>query len=822
MFQLLFKNSIRHLKRNKLFTFLNILGLTIGISSCWVIFKYVSYELSYERGLQDKDNIYRIVSRLNFGGSEGDVWNGGVSRPIFFALRDEVHSLERAVPVYKFYTQLVTIPESNSQTKRVEELEYENQIIETENSYFDMVDYKWLAGNKSGALSSASQVVLTEDRAKFYFPNMEYKDILGKTIIYSDTIQKTVSGVIEALNYPSEFNGEEFILLQKRDRDNQLTEWTNTNSSDRIYLQAKDQKQANNAFNQINNIVDIKYQEFLKEVKPQFKWSRKLELLPLSESHFSTYIDEFNSPKTSKNVLYGLIAVSIFLLVLACINYINLTTAQIPQRAKEIGIRKTLGSTKNSIIFQMMLETSIIILISLIASIFVSKLGIGMLGDLVSQGAKNFNNPLIFGGFILSVLLFTLITAGLYPAWLITRVNAIEIFRYKGNINTEHGNFNLRKSLIVLQFIIAQVFIVAAIIIGQQLQFTVKKDLGFNKDAVVIIDIPYRLNSTDNFDIKKQTLATELRKISGVKDLTLGQAPLSQSVSSSAMPLKQAGDTEPTIVQIFRKTVDSNYINFYKLKLLAGKNLAASDTCNSYIINESAMKAYGFKKPDDAIGKVIGQNGFDFPIVGVIQDFHARDFYQKIEPLVLLSDNQGRNTYNIRLNELDNKNVHQVIESIKSKWSEFFPVEKFDYKFYDESILALYKKEEQLQKITNISTGIAILLSCLGLFGLATITAFQRTKEIGIRKVLGASITGIVGLLSKDFVKMVLIAILIASPIVWWACNKWLEDFIYRIEISWFPFVFGGLIAIVAAMLTVSYQAIKAAKVNPVESLRDE
>src|SRR5690606_14503697 len=227
-----------------------------------------------------------------------------------------------------------------------------------------MIDYKWLAGNKNGALSSPSQVVLTEDRAKFYFPNMDYNDIIGKTIIYSDTIQKTISGVVAALDYPSEFNGEEFILLQKREQDNKIGEWTNTNSTDRIYFQAIDQKQADDAFNQINNIVEKKYQEFLQEVKPDFKWSRKLELLPLKESHFSTYINESTVQKTSKNVLYGLIAVSIFLLVLACINYINLTTAQIPQRSKEIGIRKTLGSSKNSIILQMMMETSIIITIA--------------------------------------------------------------------------------------------------------------------------------------------------------------------------------------------------------------------------------------------------------------------------------------------------------------------------------------------------------------------------------------------------------------------------------------------------------------------------
>lgn len=820
MFQLLFKNSIRHLKRNRLFTFLNILGLTIGISSCWVIFKFVNYELSYESGLANNEKIYRVVSRLKFEDNE-EKWSGGISRPIFFALRDEIRSLERAVPVYKFFTQSVIIPERNGQPKRVEELDFESQITETENSYFDMVPYTWLAGNKNGALSNPNQVVLTEDRARFYFPDLNYEEVIGKTLIYSDTLQKTVTGIVANLNYPTEFKGKEFFQLQKREKDNTITEWTNTNGSDRVYLEAKDTKNLESAFNQILNIVEKKYEEYKKEIKPIGAFSRNLELVPLKKSHFLTDIQESGIEKTSKTVVYGLIAVSIFLLVLACINYINLTTAQIPQRSKEIGIRKTFGGSKKSLIYQMMIETGIIITVSIITSYFVSKLGFSLLGNLISQNAKDYNSPVVFGLFIFVVLLFTLVVAGLYPSWLITKVNAIDIFRSKGNVSTGKGNFNLRKVLIVFQFIIAQIFIVAAIIIGQQLQYTIKKDLGFNKDAVVIVDIPYKLYRSDNFTTKKNTLRVELEKLTGIKEVSLGNQPLSDDYSSTLFLYISADEPEPVTQIVYKKEVDSKYLDFYGLKLLAGNNLAVSDTTNGFVINETALRGFGFKTPQEAIGKIVGQKGFEHPIVGVVQDFHAKDFYNQIEPLALLSGFNS-NTYNIRLNQANFKEWQAVMASVKSKWSEFFPEENFEYKFLDEAILSLYKKEQQMQKITDISTSIAIVLSCLGLFGLATISAYQRTKEIGIRKVLGASISGIVGMLSQDFVKMVLIAILIASPIVWWACNKWLEDFVYRIEISWFPFVFGGLIAITAALITVSYQAVKAAKVNPVDSLRNE
>lgn len=820
MFQLLFKNSIRHLKRNKLFTFLNILGLTIGISSCWVIFKYVSYELSYEKANPNHENIYRVISHFKFDDKE-DAWNGGMSRPVFFALKEDVSSLERVVPYFQFYTESVIIPEGNGQPKRVEELDFESKVMETEESYFEMVPYTWLAGNKVGALSNPNQVVLTEERAKLYFPNLKSSEIIGKTLIYSDTLQKTVTGIVANLDYPSEFSGKEFFQLQKTESDNQLGSWTNTNGSDKIYIQAESQGKLKSALTQIINITNRKYDEFKKERKPQFSYNRIIDFLPLRDSHFSTFMKEYGMDKTSKSVIYGIIGVSIFLLLLACINYINLTTAQIPQRSKEIGIRKTLGSSQKSLVAQMMMETLIIISASIFVSYFVSKLGYFLIGDLISQNAIAYNNPIVFGTFIFVVLMFTVFIAGLYPSWLITKVNAIDIFRSKGNVRTSNGNFNLRKALIVFQFIIAQVFIVAAIIIGQQLQFTVKKDLGFKKDAVLLADIPYKYFDSENFASKKKTLAVELEKLKGVEEVSIGNRPLADGYSSSPFRYMSNEADEPISQILFKKEVDSKYLKFYGIKLLAGQNLSNSDTTNGYIINESALLGFGFKTPQEAVGKLIEQNNSKFPIVGVVQDFHTRDFYNVMEPLAMMTGPYS-GTFNIRLNEANYKEWPSIIANLKAKWLEFFPADNIEFKFYDESILALYKKEDQLQKITNISTGIAILLSCLGLFGLATITAFQRTKEIGIRKVLGASITGIVGLLSKDFVKMVLIAILIASPIVWWACNKWLEDFIYRIEISWFPFVFGGMIAIVAAMLTVSYQAIKAAKVNPVESLRDE
>ncbi len=821
MIQLQFKNSIRYLKRNKLFTILNIIGLTIGISACWVIFKFVSYELSYEKGLQNKENIYRIITKIKLEDNDPQ-WNGGASRPIYFALRDDINNLQRVVMVSRFYTEGIIIPADGNRPKRIEELGIDDQIVATENPYFDMVSYTWLAGNKEEALSNPTNVVLTEERAKFYFPNRRYDQIIGKTLIYSDSLNRTVTGIVASLDYPTEFKGQEFIQLQKRDKDNSITEWTNTSNSDKIYIQAENKVKAESAFAQINNVLAKKIQQYKNEINPPFKSERNLEMMPITDSHFANYLHEFNEEKTSKNVIIGLIGIAVFLLSLASINYINLTTAQIPQRYKQVGIRKTLGATRRSLIFQIMIETSLIIIFSLLASVFVSHLALTFLEELISPQVLNYSSPGVFVLFIAAVLVFTLFAAGLYPSWLISKVNPIDIFRNKGYLNFTKNGFNPRKILIVLQFIIAQVFIVASLIIGQQLKYTIKKDLGFSKDAVVLLDIPYKIHQTENFHGKKNTLAEEIKKIPGIKEVSMGSPPLSALVSSTGSLYKDRENKEPISILIFKKYIDREYIKFYRLKLLAGENLHTSDTTNSYVINETARKNFGFKNPQEAIGKIVGQKGFEFPIVGVIEDFHARDFYTPIEPLALMMDNYNSNTYNIRLDLTNKKDWQSTLLKVKEEWTKFFPEDSFDYKFFDESIAALYKKEQQLYRLTNISTTIAILLGCLGLFGLATITAFQRTKEIGIRKVLGASVSGIARMLSIEFVKTVFIAILIASPVVWWACSKWLQDFVYRIEITGSPFIIGGLLTISSALVTVGYQAIKAAKVNPVESLRDE
>ncbi len=821
MFRNMLLYSLRHLLRNKLYTFLNVLGLTIGITSCWVIYKYVNYELSYEQGLASKEHTYRLVSKM---GEEGNYsFSGGISAPIYFYMKEELTGYKTLAPLFKTYTQSVFVPEGRSRSLAKELLDFEKQqIYRTEPSYFDLLNYTWLGGDKHSALSSSKEVVLTESRARYYFPNQQLEDIIGKTIVYDDSVQVSVTGIIKALDYPSEFRGEEFMLLQKSSIDLSLVNWTNTNSSDMVYFQTNNELEANQLLDQVQKKVLANWKLFNQEKKVTYKYNREIEKLPILESHFTTEISDFGASKISKKVIYALIGVALFLLILACINYINLTTALIPQRNKEIGIRKTLGSKGSHLILQMLMETTWVVLLALLLSIPLSYLVMHSFSEFFSMENLRYVNSWSLIIFILFIFILTLLVAGIYPSWIMTKVNAVDIFRNKGKVTLGKVKLNIRKLFIVFQFVVALVFIISAIIIGQQLTYAIQKDLGFKKDAVLVSDIPFKLWDIENFESKRQTLITELRKIPGIAHLSLGQKPMTDRHSSSVYTVRNPGEQESEGHRIFLKSVDTAYLSVYGMQLIAGANLIPSDTVSSFIINETAMKMFQFASPEDALGKLIGQGNHRYPIVGVVKDFHISNFYAAIEPLALRTHMGNAGTINIRLSTSTSREVDQVMAAVGKKWERFFPAEDFSYEFMDKSIASLYKKEQMLLTLTNVCTAIAIIISCLGLFGLSTIAAYQRSKEIGIRKVLGASMAKIVTLLSQDYLKLLALALLIASPLVWWMCNAWLSDFAYRIEISWVPFLIGAVFIFTASILTISYQALKAANTNPVDSLRDE
>ena len=809
--------ALRHLWRHRLFTTLNIFGLAISISACWVIYRIASYEFSYDKQLGNNADIYRVTTGMIF--NEKETYYGGVSAPLYQSVQQQVAGLVAVAPLFYIWVNTVEISTTAGKPFTKDDVP---GIAATDSSYFNMVPYKWLAGSKSTALLAPESVVLTASRAKEYFPNVPPEKVLNHTITYysyNDTVQRTVTGVVADLPAPTEFTTQEFCTLPTTPYE--LNAWTNTNGGDKLYLQLQKGISPATITKQIDNIVRAKTKEWAQKNNNSFEFKRWFQLLPLTESHFSTYIDEYDVRKASKPVMYGLLGIAIFLLLLACINYINMSIAGIPQRAKEIGVRKTLGSSKSELIGQFVSETILTTLAAGVLSYLFGLLGFWLLKDIVPVDVKPLGKVFELLAFIAILAVVVTLLAGLYPAWLITKVKAVSIFRNTAFSYKKTSGFSLQKSLIVFQFVIALVFITSALIVGNQLHYALATDMGFNKEAVVLAEVPWKYIRDEKYANKQLALLTELKQIPGIQNIALGEQPMKKGYSSSQYQYSEPGK-EPIKQQVSRKPVDTAYLRLYGVPLLAGRNLRASDTMNEFVLNETAVRAFGFTSPQQALGKMIGQPSSQlFPIVGVVKDFHQQDFYKTIDPLLFHSEKESLSTFNIKLSA-NTAQWQKTIAAIEKAWYQFYPPESFSYSFYDEAIAKLYQQEAHLAKLINIATAISIFISCLGVFGLSVLTAFQRTKEIGIRKVLGASVAGIVQLLSKDYMVLVTIAIVISVPIAWWAMHKWLQDFAYRIEIQWWMFVLAGIAAIAFALLTVSFQAIKAAIANPVKSLRTE
>lgn len=814
MFKKYLTTTLRYLWRRRMFTLLNIAGLAISISACWMIYRIVDYEFSYDKNLPGRAGIYRLISGFIF--DEKESYNGGASKPVYLGIREQLPAVAYAAPLFGEWIKAVSIETPGGAPRIIEDQE---DIASTDSTYFTIIPYKWLAGTKSASLSVPGNVVLTESRAKQYFPNKTPLEITGRQITYyssRDTVTRTVTGVVADPETPTEFTTKEFFSMQGKPYE--LAQWTNTNGSDKVYLTLKPGADPALVAKQVAKVADLKAKEFLQQQKSAFKYTRWYQLLPLAESHFSTYINEYNNRKASKPVMYGIMGIAFFLLVLACINYINMSMASIPQRAREIGVRKTLGSSRRQLIGQFLCETALTTIAAGIVSYFLSEAGFSLLKDIIPPGVTPFSGMMQLAVFILIVTVIVTILAGLYPGWLITRVKAVSIFKATSAGKKQNG-FSLQKALIVFQFVIAMLFITSALIVRNQLHYLLNTNLGFSRDAVILAEVPWKYAMNEKYQGRQFALFAELQKIPGIQ-LSFGQAPMSENYSSSQYSYVQEGK-EPVKRQVFRKIIDTAYIKFYGMQLLAGRGLNASDTTNEYVINETAVRAFGFKSPQDALGKMIGQENATFPIVGVVKDFHQQNFYQTIDPMAFQSEKENLNSFNIKMPP-SHSDWQKTIKAIEKKWYAFYPPESFTYKFYDELIADMYKQEQNMSKLIQLATVVSIFISCLGLFGLAVLTAFQRTKEIGIRKVLGASVASVVGLLSKEYVYMILIAMLIASPVTFWAMHKWLQNFAYRVQIEWWIFLLAGLIAIVLALITVSSQAIKAATANPVKSLRSE
>jgi predicted permease len=811
MFRNYFITALRSFWRNKAFTLINISGLAIGISSALVIYMIVQHEFSYEKFIKDGDRIYRVVSNMHF--PDQDFKNGGVPGPLPKAVKQEIAAIEASTHFWMPGDMEVNVPADEKQNKIFKKQEH---IIYTSDDYFSFVRYEWIAGSGINALKDTNSVVLTESLAKTYFPSQSFDAIIGKTIIYNDSTNVQVTGIVKNLDAITEFNFEAFISLPtyiaSLEAINGYNEWGSVSSSSQFLVKLKKGTDVNAINKQIKNIRN-------KHKKDAYLETDHF-LQPLSGIHFNTDFNSINLQQAHKPTLYGLLAVAAFLLLLGCINFINLTTAHASQRAKEIGIRKTMGSSRKSIIAQFLGETFLLTLSASLLSIFLAPFILKIFSDFIpaNLNVQVFQQPDLLL-FILALSVVVSLFAGFYPAVVLSKYKPVAVLK---NIRTIDSNTSrrvwVRKSLTVSQFVIAQFFIIASLVVAKQIRYSIDKDMGFRKEAILTFTTPYNFQQPDG---KQFVLEEKLLAVPGIEKLSLsGGAPASTSISSTTMKFVNNGKELETTVEI--KAADDKYFDLFEMKLIAGRNLQLSDTAKEYVVNEKLARFFGFKNPANIVGHVLNRGDKKIPVVGVLADFNAKSLHSAIAPLAYESSRNNHHNFYVALPIKSVKNWQPTIKKIERTFREFYPETDFNYTFFDERIAAFYKNEQNISRLLQWSTGLTIFISCLGLLGLVIFTTSQRVKEIGVRKVLGASVTQIVALLSKDFILLVFLAFLIAAPIAWWAMHKWLEDFVYRTSISWWIFIACGFGMLLIALVTLGYQTIRTAIANPVKSLRTE
>jgi len=810
-----FKTAIRNFRSNKVFSSINILGLAIGISASLVIFLIIQYDLGFDKFQQDRERIYRIVTNSKFSGNEYP--NSGVPLPMADAVRSEVTGIDITAGFNTWNEDAkVSIPKESGNDPLV--FKKQTRIIFADKNYFDIIHYKWLAGSPATALTQPYQVVLTQSNARLYFPNTSNAAIIGKEIAFNDTLRTTVTGIVEDITEKTDFTFKTFLsraTLGKTGSGRNLDRWDNVSSSTQLMVKLSKGADPSKVTTQVEKL-------FAKNDKkePGDNSSTTHWLQPLSDLHFNARYDNFDQRMAHKPTLYGLLSVALFLLILGCINFINLTTANATQRAKEIGIRKTLGSSRKQLISQFLSETFLLSLVATFISIIITPLLLKAFSDFIPPELHfSFKQPSV----ILFLLILTAVVsllAGFYPALILSSYRPVAVLKNQVLSSTGSSrNVIFRKTLTVSQFVIAQFLIIATVIVVKQINFSLSKDMGFKKDALVYFSTSYYDTSKTN----KQVLLEKLKAIPEIASISLSTAPpSSENTWSTSIKYKDGKKEIDADVQV--KLADTNYIHLYNIKLIAGKNIPYRDTIDQVLINETYAKQLGFKQPQEAIGKYVEWDNKQDMIVGVVADFNQRSLHESVQPLVMSSHSRQQRTFNIALQPQNAAGTlwKDAISKIERSYKELYPENDFELSFFDESIKKYYKAEQNISSLLMWATGLAIFISCLGLLGLVIYTTNQKTKEIGIRKVIGASISQIIVLLSKDFIKLIMIAFVISIPIVWFAANKWLQNFAYKTTINVWIFLVGGMIMLGMALIVLLLRTYKAAIANPVKSLRSE
>ncbi|SDW17529.1 putative ABC transport system permease protein [Hydrobacter penzbergensis] len=803
-----FITAWRNLIKRKAFSFINIAGLSIGISVCFIIMLYVQDELNFDRFNKNADRIVRIVFKADING--GKIYEANVMPQVASAMTKDYPEVEDATRL-----RVAGAPKISYKGRNFRD----DELVFVDPNFFSIFTLPLIEGDVKTALKEPNTLVITKAAAKKYFGN---ENPIGKTLVFTSNNNEPfkVTGLIDKVPVNSHFQFDLFGSMTGLN-EAKSDSWMGSNfftyillkpGSDYKKLEAKLPGMVEKYMGpQIQQQMGVSLEQFRKKGN-----GLGFVLQPLTSIHLYSHSNyELTSPG---NVMYVYIfsAIAIFMLLIACINFINLSTASASKRAKEVGVRKVIGSGRLQLVKQFLLESALLTFFALLISYGLIQFLLPVFNDISGKDLSFEFEIRIIAAFI-GLGVFVSIVAGMYPAFFLSSFKPASVL--KGKFTGGNNSFGLRSSLVVFQFFISVALIVGTIVVWQQMKYIQHKNLGYNKEQLLTISNSWALGKNER--IYKEKMLKDPRIVNATIS---AYKPAGPSGNNNALAYPSGRDNE--MMRTLEYQVDEQYIPTLGMQLAAGRNFSrdlATDS-TAMIVNETAAKAFGWGV-NDAIGKTIVRKidkegkGMDIPfhIVGVVKDFNFKSLHEPITPLLMVLGQDWGLIFKIKTTDIPG-----LLSAMKKEWANFQTDEPFTYAFMDNLYNKTYVAEQKTSAILNIFSALTIFVSCLGLFGLITYTAEQRTKEIGIRKVLGADVSQITGMLSKDFIKLVCIAILIAFPISYWAMNKWLQNFAYRINTSWWMFVASGVIALLIALITVSFQAIKAATANPVNSLRME
>jgi putative ABC transport system permease protein len=801
------KTAIRTLRKNVGFTAINVLGLALGLATCMLIVFYVVDELSYDKYNTNADRIYRANMQIKFGGI--DQTYASSPAPLAGTFQNDYPEVEKAVRL---------LQRGGYNVKKGNQNIHENKVILADSTLFDVFTLPMIAGDPKKALVEPKTVVITETTARRYFNTTQ---AVGKTLTFNQKDLYKVTGVIKDMPKQSHFNYD-FILSMTSTQESKENAWFSNNFNTYVLLKpGVDVKKFESklpslmrkyAGPQLQSILHLSFEAF------EGGGNRyQLALMPLLDIHLkSNLVSELDH---NGNIQYVYIfgAVAIFILLIACVNFMNLSTARSANRAREVGVRKVLGSQRKYLVAQFLSESMMVTFVSTVIALVAAYFLLPVFNNISGKSIELNTSSLIW---LVPALLATVLVigflAGSYPAFFLSGFRPIDVL--KGKLSSGFKGGMLRSTLVVFQFFIAIVLIIGTLVIYNQLKYIQNKDLGYNRSQVLVVHGVYNLGD------QSKVFRDEVKQLPGVTGVTMtGFLPTSDYRNSSSVFQERSLDPKKAVLaQTWM--VDDHYLSTLDIKLIKGRNFSSQMPTDSaaMIINETAARLMGVRDPlnksmflpMDNMAKTFKE----FHIIGVIKDFNFASLQNNVSPVILMYG-QDNGALSVKLNTA---NITSLMSLIKNKWKSIQPGKEFEYSFMDDDFDSSYRAEQRMGTIFIIFTSLTIVIACLGLFGLAAYAAEQRTKEIGIRKVLGANVANIVGMLSKDFIKLVIIAIVIAIPVAWFCMHLWLQTFAYRQNIQWWVIVLAAFLAVLIAFVTISFQSIRAALANPVRSLKNE